>query len=108
LVMAERVKFYRLKHQIDYQLVAHPKTSTSRESAEVLHIPKDHIAKALIVKDTQGYAMEVISGPHWLKLKAMKEELDREFELVKETEINKLLSDCQSGTIRPLSPAYKL
>ncbi|PKH02808.1 hypothetical protein CXF72_09830 [Psychromonas sp. MB-3u-54] len=106
--MAETVKSYLLKHQIDYELVAHPKTSSSRDSAEALHIPEDHIAKAVIVKDTQGYAMVIIPGHHWLKLKAMKEELDRGFELAEENEINKLFSDCQSGAIPPLGPAYKL
>jgi len=97
-----------LKHQIDYELVAHPKTSTTRESAEAVHIPEDHIAKAVIVKDIQGYAMVVIPGRHWLKLKVIREELGREFELAEETEINKLFSDCQSGAIPPLGPAYKL
>ncbi|MFT6924681.1 MAG: Ala-tRNA(Pro) deacylase [Psychromonas sp.] len=52
--------------------------------------------------------MVVIPGHHWLKLKAVKEELGREFELAQETEINKLFSDCQSGAIPPLGPAYKL
>lgn len=108
MAMAETIKSYMLKHQIDYKLVAHPKTSTTRESAEAVHIPEDHIAKAVIVKDTQGYAMVVIPGHHWLKLKIIREELNREFELAEETEINKLFSDCQSGAIPPLGPAYEL
>jgi Ala-tRNA(Pro) deacylase len=106
--MAETIKSYMFKHQVDYNLVAHPKTSTTRESAEALHISEDHIAKAVIVKDAQGYAMVVIPGGHWLKLKVIKEELGRDFELAEEAEINKLFSDCQSGAIPPLGPAYKL
>lgn len=108
MAMAETIKSYLLKHQIDYELVPHPKTSTSRESAEAVHIPEDHLAKAVIVKDTQDYAMIVIPGHHWLKLKAVREALNREFELAEETEINKLFSDCRSGAIPPLGPAYKL
>lgn len=108
MAMAETIKSYMLKHKIDYELVAHPKTSTTRESAEAVHIPEDHIAKAVIVKDIQSYAMVVIPGHHWLKLKLMTEELGREFELAEETEINKLFSDCQSGAIPPLGPAYKM
>ena len=108
MAMAETIKSYMLKHHIDYKLVAHPKTSTTRESAEAVHIPEDHIAKAVIVKDIQSYAMVVVPGRHWLKLKVMTEELGREFELAEETEINKLFSDCQSGAIPPLGPAYKM
>jgi hypothetical protein len=34
MAMVETIKSYMLKHQIDYKLVAHPKTATRRESAE--------------------------------------------------------------------------
>jgi Ala-tRNA(Pro) deacylase len=106
--MAETIKSYMAAHHIDYALVPHPKTYNSRESAEATHIPEDHIAKAIIVKDTQGYAMVVIPGHHWLKLKALREEVKRKFELAEETEINKLFDDCQYGAIPPLGPAYKM
>lgn len=106
--MAATIKSYMLKHHIEYELVAHPKTYTCREGAEAVHIAEDHIAKAVIVKDPQGYAMVVIPGHHWLQLNTINEELDRQFELAQETEINKLFSDCQAGAIPPLGPAYKL
>ena len=106
--MAETVKSYMAAAQIDYDLLPHPKTFNSRESAESVHVPEDHIAKAVIIKDPQGYAMVVIPGRHWLKLKAISEELGRECELAEEAEINKLFSDCQSGAIPPLGPAYQL
>lgn len=106
--IAETIKSYMLKHQIEYELLAHPKTYSCRDSAEALHIPEDHIAKAIIVKDRQGYAMVVIPGHHWLRLKTINEELGRAFELAQETEISALFSDCQSGAIPPLGPAYQL
>ena len=52
--------------------------------------------------------MVVIPGHHWLKLKAMNDELGRQFALAEEDEINKLFSDCQSGAIPPVGAAYKL
>lgn len=106
--MAETIKSYMSEHQINYELVPHPKTYTSRDSAEAAHVPDDHIAKAVILKDAKGYAMAVIPGSHWLKLQAMREEVDRELELAEEAEIDKLFSDCQSGAIPPLGPAYEL
>ncbi len=106
--IAATIKSYLSEHQVDYELVSHPATYTSRDSAKATHIPDDHIAKAVIVKDAQGYAMAVIPGSHWLKLKAIREEVGREFELAKEMEIDQLFSDCQSGAIPPLGPAYGL
>lgn len=106
--MAETIKSYMAEHQIDYKLVPHPKTYTSCDSAEAAHVPDDHIAKAVIVKDKLGYVMAVIPACHWLKLQAINEETNREFELAEEAEIDKIFSDCQSGAIPPLGPAYQL
>ena len=52
--ISETLKSYMSAQQIDYDLLAHPKTHNSRESAEATHIPEDHIAKAVIVKDTKA------------------------------------------------------
>jgi len=64
------------------------------------------IAKAVLVKDRQGFAMVVIPGSNWVKLQALQEEADRDFELADESDVDELFSDCQPGAIPPLGPAY--
>lgn len=95
-------------HKVDYKLVPHPKTCSSHETAQVAHIFEDHIAKAVIVEDTQGYAMVVIPASDWLKLHALKEQLNRDFRLADESVLAELFGDCQTGAIPPLGPCYKL
>lgn len=95
-------------HQVDFELVQHPKTLSSRESAESAHVAADHVAKAVLVRDANGFAMAVIPGSGWLKLSALREASGREFDLADESDVDRLFSDCQPGAIPPLGPAYGL
>lgn len=108
MAIAETVKTFLEQHQIEITLVPHPRTYSTHDSAEAAHVREDHIAKAVIIKDAQGFAMVVIPGDHWLRLEALQEETDRTFELAEEAEINTLFKDCWSGAIPPLGPAYNL
>ena len=47
-------------------------TYSSHDTAKAAHVADDHIAKAVIVRDEQGYAMVVIPASHWLKLEALQ------------------------------------
>lgn len=93
-------------HQVEYALVHHPRTYSSHDTAESAHVREDHIAKAVVVKDQQGFAMAVIPASEWLKLHALQEESGREYVLAYEPEIDELFSDCQPGAIPPLGTAY--
>jgi len=94
------------EHQVEYELVPHSRTYSSHNTAESAHVCEDHIAKAVVVKDQQGFAMVVIPASQWLKLHALQEETGREFVLAYEAEIDELFSDCQPGAIPPLGPDY--
>lgn len=43
------------EHSVTYEMVPHPITYSSHETAQAAHIFEDHIAKAVIVEDAQGY-----------------------------------------------------
>ncbi len=106
--IANTIKSYLSKHQVEFELVPHPKTFSSHDSAESAHVADDHIAKAVIIKDEKGYAVVVIPGSNWVKLQALDDELNRKFELAEESEVNLLFKDCEPGAIPPLGLAYGL
>lgn len=106
MTIASTVKLYLEGQGADYDLVPHPKTYSTHDTAQAAHIADDHVAKAVLVKDALGDAMIVIPGSSWLKLEAMREELNRDFELAEEKEIGPLFADCEPGAIPPLGPAY--
>ncbi len=93
---------------IAHRLLPHPRTFSTHDTAAAAHVAEDHIAKAVIVKDEQGYAMAVIPGGSWVKLDALNAETDRCFELASESEIEGLFNDCAAGAIPPLGEAYSL
>jgi Ala-tRNA(Pro) deacylase len=108
MFMSKTVNTYLDDHNVHYDLVAHTKSSSSRETARRAHIDEGHIAKAVIVKDSKGYAMVVLPAGEWVKMLALQEELNRDFELANESELKALFSDCKAGAIPPLGQAYLL
>jgi len=84
----------------------HPHTESSHETAEAAHTPKDHIAKAVVVKDASDYAIVVIPASNWLKMDSLRRELNRDLHLATEDEIAELFDDCELGAVPPLGPAY--
>jgi Ala-tRNA(Pro) deacylase len=108
MAIAKTVKDYLLQKSVDYDLVSHPHSGSSHETAEASHIREDHIAKGVVVKDASGYAMVIVPASNYVEMKHLRKELDRELELVEEGEFARLFPDCEPGAVPPLGPAYKI
>ena len=106
--ISKTVNTYLNEHNVHYELVPHSESFSSRETARRAYVDEDHIAKAVIVKDSKGYAMVVVPGDEWLKIITLQEELNRDFELADESELKELFSDCKPGAIPALGQAYHL
>ena len=91
---------------INYDLVAHPHTSSSLESAESAHIPGDKLAKCIVLGDGKGYVLAVIPSTHRLDLDSLQQYLGRKMDLVSEMRLNQLFHDCELGAIPPVGKAY--
>lgn len=108
MTIASKVSEYLQQHQVGYELIAHPESSSSNESADAAHIFADHLAKAVVVKDASGYAMVVIPASNWLELRHLHREIGREFQLAEEAELTSIFADCQPGAVPAMGPAYGL
>jgi Ala-tRNA(Pro) deacylase len=95
-------------HGAVYDLVPHPKSFSSLQSADAAHVPEDHIAKGVLLKDRNGYVLAVIPASEWVDLRRVQAELGRNLNLAPETEIDRLFSDCDPGAVPPLGEAYGL
>lgn len=91
---------------VAWNLIAHPQTGSTRGSAEASHVPPDHVAKAVMVKDGRGYAMLVVPGNQWTKLQALNADTGRQFELATEQDIEAMFPDCRPGAIPPIGTLY--
>jgi Ala-tRNA(Pro) deacylase len=108
MAVAETVQQFLEQHSVEYELVSHPHTGSSHETAEAAQVSEDHIAKAVIVKDTNGYAMVVVPAGNWVEVEHLRKELNRDLHLATEDELAKLFGDCEPGAVPPLGPAYGL
>ena len=106
MAIAETVQRFLELQSVKYDLVPHPHTGSSHETAAAAHVSEDHIAKAVIVKDAAGYAMVVAPASNWVEVEHLRKELNRDFHLATEDELAKLFSDCEPGAVPPLGPAY--
>jgi len=108
MAIAQTVKNYLASKSVDYELVTHPHSGSSHETAQASHVSEDHIAKGVIVKDGAGYAMVIVPAINYVEMKHLRKELDRELELVEENEFSKLFPDCEPGAVPPVGPAYRI
>ena len=108
MAIAEKVKKFLAQVSVDYDLVAHPHTGSSHETAEASHVREDHIAKAVILKDYTGYARMVVPASNFVELKHVCKAFNRDLELVDEDELVRLFPDCDQGAIPPLGLAYDI
>jgi Ala-tRNA(Pro) deacylase len=106
MAIANTVERYLEEKRVEYDLVSHPHSGSSHETADAAHVREDHIAKAVMVKDADGYIMVVVPASHWVEVEHLRKELDRDLHLAEEADFAPLFKDCEAGAVPPLGPAY--
>jgi Ala-tRNA(Pro) deacylase len=106
MTIAATVKSYIEGRGVAYEVIAHPASGSSHETAETAHVDEGHIAKGVILKDGAGAVMVVVPGDAWVNLSAIEQELDRKMVLAEEKDAAGYFPDCDLGAIPPLGPAY--
>lgn len=89
-----------------YEIVHHPHSEYSMATAQVAHIPGDHLAKTVILQDDQGYVAVVLPSTYHLQLYKLWEETGRKLVLATEDEVRELFKDCEVGALPPIAMAY--
>jgi len=93
---------------LEYQVVNHPMTASSSETAQSAHVSGNRIANSVVLRDGEGYLLAVLPAAHHLSLKMLQDWLGRSFALASEQEIGRLFPDCELGAVPPLGGAYGL
>jgi Ala-tRNA(Pro) deacylase len=97
------------RHGVGYVTHKHPTAFTSQRLAEVEHVPGHEVAKPVIVKWSNGYAMCVLPAPRRLDLAKVADALqDDHVELASEAEMAALFPDCEVGAEPPIGAMFGL
>ena len=106
MTIAAKLERHLAEQQTEYELLSHPHTGSSHETAEAAHVPEDHIAKGVLVRGGEDYYLAVIPADRWLKMGAVNHELSRDLELASEKELGAIFPDCEVGAVPPIGKAY--
>ncbi|SDK78434.1 aminoacyl-tRNA deacylase [Microbulbifer yueqingensis] len=109
MTMASTVSQFLDDHSVSYRVIPHAHSATSRESAHAANVREDRVAKAILLRDSEGPVLAVIPASSSLDLRAVHDETGRnQLEMVPESELGRTFPDCELGALPPVGPAYGL
>ena len=104
--IANKLEAYLQQQNVLYEVVTHPHSSYSMETAEMAHVPGDALAKGVLVTDEAGYLLMVLPADYEIELDTLHKMLQQEVGLVKEATLAEVFDDCELGAVPPIGMAY--
>ena len=108
MTIANRVVNYLVEQDADYDVIAHPHSSSSLETAQLAHVPGDLIAKSVVLEDDRGYLLAVLPASCRVDLGELHRQTNRNLGLVTEYELDALFDDCEPGAVPPFGNVYDI
>ena len=97
MTIANRVVNYLVEQDADYDVIAHPHSSSSLETAQLAHVRGDLIAKSVVLEDERGYLLAVLPASCRVDLGELHRQTKRPLALATEAELGALFGDCELG-----------
>ncbi len=105
----QKLKDYLDQHEIQYVTISHSPAYTAQRIAEMTRIPGKELAKTVIVKIDDKFAMAVLPASRRVNLRHLQEAIGAdEVTLSSETEFNDLFPDCEVGAMPPFGNLYNM
>lgn len=104
--LANTVRWFLDTHHVSYEVLEHPPSGNSVETADHAFIWEDQLAKTVLLADERGYLMAVVPASHRVDLRKLRHEMHRKLELAQESDLERLFPDCEPGALPPLGAAY--
>jgi Ala-tRNA(Pro) deacylase len=104
-----KLQDYLDQHEIQYVTISHSPAYTAQRIAELTRIPGKELAKTVIVKIDDKFAMAVLPASRRVNLWHLQEAIGAdEVTLSSETEFNELFPDCEVGAMPPFGNLYNM
>ena len=105
----DKLKNFLDSHDVTYISISHSPAYSAQTIAEMAHIPGQRLAKTVIVKIDDKFAMAVLPASYRVHLGHFKAALSASHvELATETEVENLFPDCEKGAMPPFGNLYNL
>lgn len=107
--IATTVRDYLEELDVVYDVVEHPASATSLETAHRACLPAHSLAKGVLIKDETGVlSLAVVPSDRSVDLGRVSEALGHRAELASESELPRKFEDCELGAVPPIGNAYAL
>lgn len=102
------LKDYLDNHHIRYQSISHSPGFTAQEVAASAHISGKQLAKIVIIKLGNKFAMVVLPANEHVNFAALKEYTGANADLAKESDFKTKFPECEVGAMPPFGNLYDM
>jgi len=106
MAIAQTLQRFLDKRAVSYDVAAHKRTHCSSATAEAGGVPKDNLAKGVLIRRKDGYLLAIVPASCQVKLSAVGRWLDQPVGLATEAEVAEVFGDCDPGSVPPVGGAY--
>ena len=106
MATAITVRQFLDESRLPFELVTHPHSSTSLQSARAAHIAPLQLAKAVLLEVQGQLVMAVLPATMHLHLGTLRHHFKRDFGMATEQTVRQTFGDCDPGAIPALGGAY--
>lgn len=104
--IASKLEDYLQQREIEYEIVTHPHSEHSMDTAEKAHVSGDALAKGVLTRDDDGYLLVVVPADFHIELDTLQRLLRQQVSMVDEPALAEVFGDCEPGAVPPIGMAY--
>ena len=101
-----RMERFLDRHMIPFDIVAHPHTHTSAETARAAGVTPDRVAKGVLLDGVGCQMVAMVPADQEVHLGRLGLDHGVEFSLADETSVSRLFSECEPGVVPGLPNAW--
>jgi Ala-tRNA(Pro) deacylase len=101
-----RMERFLDEHKIPFDLVAHPHSQTSIETARAAGVSPDRVAKGVLLDGMGCQMVAMIPANQEVQLGKLGQDVGMEFSLAEEASVSRLFTECEPGVVPGLPNAW--
>ena len=101
-----RMERFLDEHMIPFDLVAHPHSQTSAETARAAGVTLDRVAKGVLLDSMDCQMVAMIPADQEIQLGKLRQDVGVEFSLADEASVSRLFPECDPGVVPGLPNAW--
>lgn len=104
--IAMKLSDYLKANAVQYDVLNHPHSGSSMQTARASNVPAQCLAKAVVLEDNTHAMMAVLPASRRLRLGELELSNGHALRLATEAELKALFNDCEPGAVPPVGVAY--